>query len=184
MGTSTPNIVTYSDGPWEDIIVPAFALATGAAAPDLVAFDGGSLKALAFDGNSTTEMLYGCFEMLHSYKEGSNVSIHVHWAPTTANTGNVKWQLEYSHVNVNGTFPSASTTSVVAAAGGTAYVHKLSAFPDFSGTGAQIGCVCNFRLFRDPSDAADTYPDDAALLCIGIHFQRDTPGSVSRTSKT
>lgn len=185
MGFKSPNVVEYSDGPWEDVIIPAMSLGAGSSAPDLVAFDGGNLRCLAFDGGSTTEQLFGAFEMPHAYKEGSTVSFHVHWSPTTTNTGNVVWQCEHSLVNPTGTFPSAtSVKATAAAAGGTAWVHKLTAFPDQTMSGITIGAVCIFRLFRDPTDAGDTYPDDACLLSIGLHFQRDTPGSAQRTSKT
>lgn len=185
MGQSTPNVVNYSDGPWEDIVIPVAALGTGPSAPDLVAFGpSGNLKLHAFDGGSTTEQLYGSIEALHAWKEGTAISFHIHWAPTTANTGNVKWQLEVTIADGNGTFGAPTTLDVTAAAGGTAWVHKLSAFPDVSGTGYHIGAIGVFRLFRNPSDAADTYPDDAVVMSIGVHYQRDTPGSVQRTSKT
>lgn len=187
MGLKSPNVVEFSDGPWDDIIVPAFALATGAAAPDLVQFlASGNLRIYGFNGSGSmpVEAMYGAFEFLHSYKEGSDISIHVHWCPTSANSGDVKWQLEYSWADMNATFPALSTTSVTQAAGGTAWATKIASFPTITGTGKHIGSAINFRLFRDPGDSADTYADDAGLLCIGVHFQKDTLGSIQMTSKT
>jgi hypothetical protein len=95
----------------------------------------------------------------------------------------VKWQLEYSWVNQNETAPVSTTISIIQAAGGTAWVHKLAEFPVISGQSKKIGSVIEFRIYRDPNDAADTYPNDAALKNIGIHYQDDLPGSRSRTAK-
>ena len=164
--------------PYKDLIMSAFALGVGASAPDLVQFlAAGGLRCFGFDGNATPEQLYGTHELQHDYQEGTNILFHVHWAPTTANAGDVKWQLEYSWQNTDGTFGAATTISIVQAAGGTAWVHKLAAFAAITGTGFKIGSVVNFRLFRDPTDGSDTYVDDAGLLSIGIHYLSDTLGS-------
>ena len=40
-----------------------------------------------------------------------------------------------------------------------------------------------FRIFRDPADAADTYAHDAAILDVGIHYEKDTMGSRGITTK-
>jgi hypothetical protein len=187
VGFSVPNVANYSDGPWNDIIIPAFSLGTGASAPDLVNFlDTGNLTVYGFNGAGSTpiEQLYGSFEFFHGWKEGSTISIHVHWVPTVSSVGNVKWQLEYSWANSGAVFPAVTVISVTTASGGTAWTHLKSEFPDVVGTGFTIGSTMNFRLFRDPGDVADTYTDDAGLLSIGIHHQCDTIGSVQRTTKT
>jgi hypothetical protein len=172
------------DVEWNDINLPAAGLGQGASAPDLEAFLGtGSLKLLAFDGNATTEQVYGSSEILHDWKQGTDIEFHIHWSPTTNDTGNVKWQLEYSWCNINGTFDNPTTTSVVVAAGGTAWVHKVTAFPAISATGKNIGSALVFRFFRNPTDAADTYTKDATLIQLGIHYQIDSIGSKEKYSK-
>ena len=174
------DLISY----WKDLIISSFALGQGASAPDTINYlAAGGLKILGFDGSVTLEQLYGSHEMQHDYKEGSNIYFHVHWCATTANAGNVKWQLEYSWVNQNETAPVSTTISIIQAAGGTAWVHKLAEFPVISGQSKKIGSVIEFRIYRDPNDAADTYPNDAALKNIGIHYQDDLPGSRSRTAK-
>jgi hypothetical protein len=169
---------------WNDINMPASALRLGATAPDAITILGaGSIEALGFDGAATTEAVNGSAEILHGYVEGSDIEFHVHWMPTTANAGNVKWQLEYSWINNGGTFANPTTISIVQAAGGTAWVHKRADFPSISGTGKVINSAVVFRLFRDPSDGSDTYGDDAALVQVGIHYQIDVYGSRSENIK-
>jgi len=166
------------DVEWNDINLGSSGLGRGASAPDLVAFlAAGNLLLPGFDGNVTTEQLYGSFELLHNWKQGTDIEFHVHWTPTTANAGNVKWQLEYSWQNIDGTFPAVTTISVIDAAGGTAWTHNKAAFTRISATGKKIGTAFVFRFFRNPADGDDTYPDDAGLIQIGVHYQIDSIGS-------
>lgn len=169
---------------WNDINMPASALRLGASAPDAIGILGsGGIEALGFDGNATTESVNGAAEILHGYLEGSDIEFHVHWMPTTANAGNVKWQLEYSWQNVNGTFSNPTIIDVVDAASGTVWGHHLSPFAAIDGTDKIVNSAVVFRLFRDPSDGQDTYGDDAALIQVGIHYQIDVYGSRSQTVK-
>lgn len=167
---------------WNDINMPASALRLGATAPDAISILGaGGIEALGFDGNATTESIHGAAEILHGYLEGSDIYFHVHWMPTTANAGNVKWQLEYSWQNVNGTFSNPTIIDVVDAVSGTAWDHQLAPFALIDGAGMTINSTVVFRLFRDPGD--DTYSDDAALIQVGIHYQIDVYGSRTQIIK-
>jgi hypothetical protein len=170
---------------WRDDNFAGVALAIGASAPDLIAFNGGTVYVRAFDGNVTMEQLFGGTEYNHEGKEGADISLHLHWAPTTANTGNVKWQAAYWWFNANDASPGAETIiSVVQAAGGVAWKPQKIAFPTVSGAGKKIGSQIGIRLFRDPSDAADTYPNDAVIaFTFGIHYECDSDGSREITTK-
>jgi hypothetical protein len=169
---------------WNDINMPANALTLGAAAPDSIGILGaGGIKGLGFDGNATAESLHGSAEILHGYLEGSDIYFHVHWMPTTANAGDVKWQLEYSWQTVDGTFANPTIISIVDAAGGAAWKHQLAPFAAIDGSGMGVNSAVVFRLFRDPTDGDDDYADDAALIQVGIHYQIDVYGSRSQTVK-
>lgn len=81
---------------WEDIIIDGFALRGGSTPPDVIPFGpSGGLYASGFNGGSTTEIVYGSFEIPHSYKEGTDLHPHIHWAPTTSSrvTSNGKWSI-------------------------------------------------------------------------------------------
>lgn len=171
---------------WQDINLSGSSLATGSAAPGKVALDSSNILAYAFSGtNVTPDELHGSFEILHDYKEGTTIYPHVHWCPTTAGAGNVKWQLEYIWINGSGTFSSPTTVANTVSAGGVAWVEMRTPLPStgISGSGKTMGSRFAFRLFRDAADAADTYAASAALLDIGIHYERDTLGSRTMTTK-
>lgn len=167
---------------WDDIIIPLVARA-GAGNPSFGAFNAaGNLLAFRFSP-TTVEQLYGTFEMPHTYKQESLLDIHVHWCPTTTGGGNVVWAMEYSIVNIDGTFPVNATITVTAAAGTTAWKHLYSDIAVVTGTGINLGAVCVFRLYRNASDGADTYAGDAALISFGVHIQHDTLGSRTELAK-
>lgn len=164
---------------WRDDNFSAVSLGVGASPPDSIALNGGAIYVKAFDGAAITEQLFFSTEYNHEAKNGADIVFHVHWSPTTAGAGNVKWQLTYQWVNVDGSFAGAETTiSVVQAAGGVAWSANKIAFPTVIGTGKTIGSQIVGRFFRDPTDAADTYAADAAITgTFGIHYELDTVGS-------
>jgi len=163
---------------WDDLRVPGLRAKTNASAPDLGAFGpSGNLLTYRFDGAATTEQVYFTLQMPHSWKQGSTLYPHIHWAPTDTNSGNVKWQLEYSWANIEGTFGAPTTISVTDGADGTAWKHQIAAFSALSAAGKTISSMMVCRLFRNPTDGSDTYAYDAAFLEFDIHYQIDTIGS-------
>jgi hypothetical protein len=169
---------------WEDLRIPGTSTQLGASAPDLGAFLGsGNILVPRFDGNATTEQVFFTAQLPHSYKEGTNITPHIHWTPTDTNSGNVHWQLEYSWANIGSAFSAPTTITVTDAASGTAWDHQVAGFSAISGTGKTISSMLSCRLFRDPTDAADTYAYDAAFLEIDFHFEGDTVGSTTITAK-
>lgn len=169
---------------WNDInlsLVPPAGQA--AALPAIVAINSDAyLSAYAFSGtNPTPDQLHGSLEVLHDYKEGSDISFHVHWAATTADSGDVKWQLRYAWFNRDGV-PSGTTVAVVVATSGVAWKEQRTTFT-ISGTGMTIGSRFIACLFRDAVDVDDTYAELAATYDMGLHYERDTVGSRQVTSK-
>lgn len=177
-GAAPKRIYTY-----RDIAMGLQAYPLGASAPDLVAWNGGTISVYAFDGLAVSEQLFGTCEYNHEFAEGADIYPHVHWAATTAAAGNVKWNLTYVWDNP-GEGPSAETTiSAVTAAPGVAWRLTKSGFPTITGTGKKIGSQFQFRLWRDPADAQDTYGADAVIQTMGIHALVDSSGSVGITTK-
>jgi len=169
---------------FNDINISGLALGTGPAAPSIISLNSTGVLAYAFIGTGVlADELHGSIEALHDYLEGSDIVPHVHWCPTTNDAGDVKWQLEYIWISRTGTITGSTTIDVTTAAGGTAWVLKRSDFPAVSGANRQIGDRFMFRIFRDPADLADTYGFDAAILDVGIHYQKDTMGSRGVTTK-
>lgn len=166
---------------WKDKNVGALGLRVGASAPTFAAFVSG-VYGYRFDDAATNEV-HGTIEIDHDYKEGTALSFHVHWAPTTTNTGNIRWGLEYSIASKDEAYPTSTTIYITQAGSGTVNQHQIIAFADISGTGVGITDVIAFRLFRDGTNGADTFTGNAFLLSCGIHYESDTLGSRQITTK-
>lgn len=172
---------------WDDLQTAATAIrAPGIADPG---FDTDYCGWL-FDGNATTEVLLFSFQLPHAWKEGSKISPHVHWAKTTAASGNVRWVLDYkwaklgqvadsSWTNLTVTTPVAGTPDT-----NTAYKTLLSTFGEIDTSGVKISDQLLIKLSRNPSHTDDTYGADALMLFFDIHIKLDSLGSVFLYRKT
>jgi hypothetical protein len=181
------EILELTDTVWDDIRIPGLSVERFANAPDLETFVGGTLLAPAFIGTGVQpEMVYFTVQLPHTYKLGTDLEAHVHWAPTTNDAGNVVWQLEYTFQKQDGTFGAPTTINTGAqAAGGTAWVHKLADFTsNISGSSIDsLSAMLVCRFFRDPAHGSDSYGFDASFLEFDLHFEIDTLGSRQETVK-
>jgi hypothetical protein len=170
---------------YNDIIIPSAGLGAAASAPDQEPLgDGTLIRAYAFNGAATMEQLYGQFEIPHDYRTGSTLEVHVHWSPTTTNTGNVLWNFEYISAQMGGGYLTGLTIlSYSGSTDGNQWMHKYTSLGEINDSNMYIGAIIAFRLYRDPTIDIDTYPDDASLLSIGVHYEADTLGSRQRAIK-
>lgn len=169
---------------WNDINMPVSALKLGSSGPSTInILASGGVEGLGFSGGALVQSVNGNAEILHGYLEGSDIHFHAHWMPTTANSGDVKWQLEYSWAKINDNFAAPTIISSIDAASGTPWDHQLAPFAAIDGAGMTINSAVQFRLFRDPTDGEDTYGFNAALVQIGIHYQIDVYGSRTESIK-
>ena len=166
---------------WDDLRFPLIAQKLGGVNdPNFVkVLDNGSgstgLYAYAFDKAAEEEAFF-IVQFPHQRKSGSNIVPHVHWMPTGTNTGNVVWGLEYSWANINGTFGNSTIITVTDAGSGTADDHLIAYFDAISGTGKTSSSMMLCRVFRDATNVADTYDEDAALLEVDFHIEIDKLG--------
>lgn len=137
-----------------------------------------------FRNNEGLEMMSFVVQLPHSWKEGSTIFPHVHWLPKADKTGNVQWNLDYSWQNYDPTtpqvFPAYTTSTVVTAGPFVANTHRITSLTSgtgLDGTGKKISSILICRIWRNSSNAADTYTDDAGLLSLDFHYQIDTVGS-------
>lgn len=178
----TPDKLRYKDINFDPTIVT-----NPSSAPDIITWKGSSnFVVVAFDGGALTEQVQGVRELQHDYCEGTDLYPHIHWAPSTTGAGNVKWQCEYEVTRGGQVAPIVSgTLNVVTSANGTAWEPKIDSIGEkIDGTNLKIGDQIVLRLFRDPTDAQDTYGDDAVIaFTYGIHYAVDDRGSVTKTTK-
>lgn len=174
---------------WDDLMIPGFSVKlTGNSPPDLLgAFAGSSLlDSYAFDGVNTTEQVFFTVQMPHAWKEGSVIYPHVHVVPVSTNGGDtvervIRFSLSYSWANINGTFGSPSTINMDT----DPFVPNDSQWKQIlckpaagiDGTGKTLSSMLVCRLFRNPADAVDTYPQDVAFLQFDFHYEIDAFGS-------
>lgn len=168
---------------WDDIRVPiSSAKRLGLTDPDWVKFkdDGAGsvgVYALAFD-NVRDEEVFFSVQMPHSYKEGSDIDPHVHWAPSSGAAGDVIWALEYVWADeTTGVFGNTTIITITTATAEVSHKHQRAEFAYISGTGKKISSMLMCRLYRFATSASDDYAADVFLLEFDFHFRLDTAGS-------
>lgn len=168
--------MSHKTGQWKDLILPVTAL-TGGTLPTFGVFSG-DLRTYEFQ---TGDVLHGSFEIQHDYIEGSELYVHVHWAPSTTNTGNCIFLFDYSIASVGTAFPVQAQLSATQAGGGVALQHQLATFtPTISGA-IKIGNIIAFRLVRTAT--GNTFTGNAFVFSIGVHYKCDALGSNQMLTK-
>lgn len=162
------------------------AFTVGPIAPDRIQVDPANttnIYTYGFDGNNSTELVYGGEELQHDYKEGSIIVPHLHWMSTTTNSGNVKWFVELYFKEGNDIKLNV-IDSAIQAVTGTAWEEQRLDFSEINIPSLKIGTQLFFAVWRNPTDDDDTYGDDAALgATFGFHYKVDAAGSRQITSK-
>lgn len=146
---------------------------TGVTGPEIWFFrDGQGIEAMSFT-----------VQLPHNWKVGSVIYPHIHWVPRVSGSGNMKWNLDYSWVNLNEsapeTVPALTTTSVVANGPFTMNKHLLTPLTandaGISGAGKTVSSILICRIWRNSEDGADTYQGDAGGLSVDFHIQLVNP---------
>jgi hypothetical protein len=115
-----------------------------------------------------------------NWKEGSTIYPNIHWIPkTSAASGNMKWNLEYSWVNIDGTYSGPTTSSVIVNAPFVMNQHLMSNLTSgnagISGEGKTNSSVLICRIYRDSSNSEDTFSGDAGGLSMDFHISLKNP---------
>jgi len=195
--TTTPTDLTITTGAaktlllatpvYKDINIAGYLLAKPASsAPGVDTFrsTGGTdttIETLAF---AVDEKVHGGFEFQHDYKEGTDLVFHVHWQGIAAPSGtdNVQWSLNYIVTRDGVTLAAATAFDSPDTAIDTQYRCYRTDFAAITGTNFKIGDQFMFTLSRVAA-TGDAYAGDALILTAGIHYQADTLGSRTITTK-
>ena len=174
---------------FDDLRIEPVSKSIGLKAPTFGTFRNG-LLAYEFDDAlvAAEKELFFSVQIPHAWKEGSNVSPHVHFAPLVAGSaGNlVRWGLEYSKAKIGTAFGASTTIYASTLAYGTIttqYSHCLVEFADIDMTGDTLSTILVCRLFRNSSHADDTLAQTVGLLYIDFHYEIDTIGSRAEFTK-
>ncbi|MBN2843570.1 MAG: hypothetical protein JXM68_10790 [Sedimentisphaerales bacterium] len=131
-------------------------------------------------------------QMPHSYKEGTNIWVHLHWTP--GDRGNeesgatVGWKIDYSWADINGNFPDMQTANLTDACDGTDHKHQMTPEVEITGTGKHISSMLMCNIRRTDTGTDDTWAGTTSgalplLLEVDFHFSMETAGSRTRSSK-
>ena len=128
-------------------------------------------------GFAVGDKVSGTIEIPHDYKEGSDLTFHVHWQGAAAPTGTdyVQWRLTYT-VGVVGATLDATATMDTADTAVTQYNFNLTDFAAITGTNYNIGEQFLFTLERVAA-TGDAYAGVAIVATVGFHYEVDTVGS-------
>ena len=171
---------------WDDIQLLGSAR-TGATAPPFSLYRGGLYK-FEFPANALDE-LHGSLELPHTYKEGTDLKLHVHWRTnsTSALGGGIVWGFEYTFTNAApGTLEPAPTTATyteVVPAVSQQYLQHSTDLVTIPGAGIKVSALLSYRFFRAGADPADTYPASVWIDAFSLHFQKDADGSSKEWTK-
>lgn len=130
-------------------------------------------KLLHCDGN----------QIPHDYEEGTDITAHIHWVPSTTGLYTGTWTLKYSGWldAATGTAMSAETTITAAFnASMTAFQMQSQNFSAvIAGAGRKISSMLNISLSLSLTSGASCF-----LVGFDGHYKKDRLGSKQITSKT
>lgn len=147
----------------------------------------GSLNGIYFktfddgSGAGTAEAANISFDLPTDYVDGTDLLICFDMTVGTTATTDVRWQCGETHVSDGDTFsPSTYTwaTPQNVAGPGTSWERKNVNFT-LSGTGMLKGDEVSVVIFRDATNAADTYTGDAYFSDVKIRYLSDRVGEKS-----
>ena len=120
------------------------------------------------------------FEIMHEYKEGTDLVMHIHWANNGEETAEkfVKWELEYTIANAFDEFSEPITISgeFSVPASTPDRTHFVSGIGVIGGEDLKIGAVISYNIKRIASEGNAPAVNPFGLQ-VAPHIQIDTVGS-------
>jgi len=187
--------------PWDDLRVEPVSRSTGVNVPAFEKwFDDAGLAIVTASGTSRGTWLYSFddvvaesekelfFNVQYSHAwDGGTAYVHVHWVGSHADTtATPRWGMEYNFKEPGATFGATTTIYAIGnhvndanLVAGKHYITSFAAItPDSTQDGLSSVMTC--RIFRNSSNAADTYDvsgNKCGLLYVDAHYQLARIGS-------
>lgn len=139
--------------------------------------DGG----LLFGGASETQQIAVLYQIPHEWI-GSPMHPHIHWQKTTDDAGGVIWELRHRIWNIHDIVPEWSEWATIEGRSmelGESQHTLIDRWALLDMAGIHESAMISIQLRRVPTDAGDTYAEDAKLWDIDLHYQRFGSGTVT-----
>lgn len=169
---------------YNDYLIPGTSTRSGSSAPGFEELSDG-LFLPAFNGQATMEQVFFTWHILHDFKVGQTPTVHVHWTHNNAApTGNVKWNLgyQYAHGYSRQNFSGTTTVLSTVMAAGATLSHMITPDDMVLPNNMEVDGMLICRLWRNPNDAQDTFPTDAFLIGVDMHYELGQIGTFERNA--
>ena len=193
-GTATDYTAFESDGTmvmngsasvWNDLPPVLLSMARSTETTPVLTLFTGSIYLPLFQ---TSDEVHAHTEVLHWYKQGTDIEMHIHWATDVSDIDNrgVKWQLDYTIANENVAFGAQQTLTVekLIPANTPSNTYYISSFGTIPGASITVGASIIWRLSRIASVTTPTGPSGNCYgITVGAHAEMDTLGSRTMNTK-
>lgn len=130
----------------------------------------GGVKAVGFPAGSDESALF-TVKLPTNYRNVTDLTVFLEWAPLDAVAGDVVWDFEYAVADQGDAMTTSTTTQVTSSSPEVSKQLTRASVVTIDGTGINAGDVLACRVGRVSSDAADTYANDAGLLGVTIRHR-------------
>ncbi len=143
----------------------------------------GNFEVLQFSGTGViAEEIFFEGHVPGDWASGTDITIHIEWAPTDGNAGNVVWQMDWVALQAeNNEVLTAGTTSTSITDATQTLQDELLETGDMTISGGILALdnVVGIRIYRDPAHISDTYAGDASLVLIHFEYIADKLGKAT-----
>jgi hypothetical protein len=180
----TDKTLVLEEVVWDDLrINPGSFDRPRSSDPSIVTYNvnGGGINTYLY-GFALNNIASFTIQLPHSYKEGEDISVHVHWTPGANGAANnglmVGWKVDYSWASINGIFGTMLTADLSDACDGTNHKHQMTPEVTIAGAGKHLSSMIICNIKRTDTGADDTWTTGLPLILeIDFHFPIDTIGS-------
>lgn len=169
--------VDLNNSVFDDIQSPIIAIASTPRAPT---FDE-TLMSYGFHNDilALQDYVYINIQTPHAMKKGSPILCHMHWFPSSTNTGAINFSLNYTITQIGGIRSAPIYISAIKNATGNAKEHLLLSFPNITYSKYSDSMVLEGRLTRESASGSDTFTGLAYVDYFDCHIEKNRLGSDS-----
>lgn len=157
--------------------LPISSATQGASAPSKMVV--GNVPVFVFTSNPPEQSAFFAGSIPHDWSDGTDFTLQIYWAPTTAGAGDVVWKIEYSIIRPenNELLTKATTTTTVTDSTQSLQDELLSTSEvTIAVNGSERHDLVSIKISRDVNNAADTYGSSVYLAELHLDIIIDKLG--------